>query len=726
MIKLISCHVENFGKINSLDIDFQSGLTEIIKENGYGKTTIASFIKAMFFGMPSTRISDKDLGTRQRYYPFSGGLFGGNLSYEKEGKVYKIERFFDRKSDTKDLLKVYENNSLISNSQDFLGEKLFEMNEDTFIRTLFITSEQIEVSSNSQISSKLNNIIDNTDETNNFSTAFNIIEEEQKKYKYRGDKGLIKDKTQEILSIRQEISNLENVKATLEYKYLELKSLKEQLDSLEKQFTSINSSVALLENFKLYDSLLNDAKIKERELKELESAYNFSVIDKNFIQNLKKNAETAYLESQKLNTLKNGNGVAQKLNEISSSLGGKIPTDEEVLQIDDKIKEVKVLEMQVQNKKGKNGFNFLFATFLALMLVGVGVAFANVLIGGILGCLGGIGVIISLCLPSQKSANKQAVKRVEQLKFEIGNFFNKLRYSAVNYENDLVDLKSKVNLYRILQKELEDKNKAIFEQENNLNGLVATLSDMIKSVGLEVKPNVKGAVDSIDSIFAKYERLKERATDATLKAKCFKEEKKLSIRPTITEQEISEITINLKTIQNEYYKKLKIVSDDEKVLDGLAILKAKLEILEEELEVLKSEYSIYTKTLEFLKNAEDNLHQKYIAPIKERFSYYASKLEKALNEKTFMDKDFKISFERNGQQFSYKHLSFGTLAISNLCLRLALIDNMFKGNVPFIILDDPFIGLDEVHFDNMKKLIKELSCDRQIIYFTCHNSRSIS
>ena len=212
---LLSCYIENYGALSEKSIEFQRDLTVFCEENGYGKTTIASFIKAMFFGMPSTRISDKDLGTRQRYYPFSGGLFGGNLSYEKEGKVYKIERFFDRKSDTKDLLKVYENNSLISNSEDFLGEKLFEMNEDTFIRTLFITSEQIEVSSNSQISSKLNNILDNTDETNNFSTAFNIIEEEQKKYKYRGDKGLIKDKSQEILSIRQEISNLENIKSNV-------------------------------------------------------------------------------------------------------------------------------------------------------------------------------------------------------------------------------------------------------------------------------------------------------------------------------------------------------------------------------------------------------------------------------------------------------------------------------------------------------------------------------
>ena len=38
MIKLLTCHVENFGKLNNIDIDFSSGLTEIIKENGYGNS----------------------------------------------------------------------------------------------------------------------------------------------------------------------------------------------------------------------------------------------------------------------------------------------------------------------------------------------------------------------------------------------------------------------------------------------------------------------------------------------------------------------------------------------------------------------------------------------------------------------------------------------------------------------------------------------------------------
>ena len=42
--------IENYGKISGLDMKFSGGINEITEDNGFGKTTIASFIKAMFYG----------------------------------------------------------------------------------------------------------------------------------------------------------------------------------------------------------------------------------------------------------------------------------------------------------------------------------------------------------------------------------------------------------------------------------------------------------------------------------------------------------------------------------------------------------------------------------------------------------------------------------------------------------------------------------------------------
>ena len=90
-----------------------------------------------------------------------------------------------------------------------------------------------------------------------------------------------------------------------------------------------------------------------------------------------------------------------------------------------------------------------------------------------------------------------------------------------------------------------------------------------------------------------------------------------------------------------------------------------------------------------------------------------------------MDKNFKITFDREGALRKSDHLSSGILAICALCFRLALLDNMFENEELFIIMDDPFMSLDEEHFEKAKTLVKELSKNKQIMYLTCHRSREI-
>ena len=49
-MKLISCHVENFGKLSGVDLSFAEGLNTFCNDNGWGKSTLAAFIRALFYG----------------------------------------------------------------------------------------------------------------------------------------------------------------------------------------------------------------------------------------------------------------------------------------------------------------------------------------------------------------------------------------------------------------------------------------------------------------------------------------------------------------------------------------------------------------------------------------------------------------------------------------------------------------------------------------------------
>ena len=127
--------------------------------------------------------------------------------------------------------------------------------------------------------------------------------------------------------------------------------------------------------------------------------------------------------------------------------------------------------------------------------------------------------------------------------------------------------------------------------------------------------------------------------------------------------------------------------------------------------------------MEALENAEQRLKDAYIAPIKSRFSVYAEGLERVLDEKVSIDQDFRIIMERGGQSRSDRHLSAGERSLCALCMRLALIDNLYEGEEIFLLMDDPFVHLDELHLKRTKELMRELSKTHQILYFCCHESR---
>ena len=124
-------------------------------------------------------------------------------------------------------------------------------------------------------------------------------------------------------------------------------------------------------------------------------------------------------------------------------------------------------------------------------------------------------------------------------------------------------------------------------------------------------------------------------------------------------------------------------------------------------------------------SADEALKNRYVKPIKDKFCGYAQLIEETIGQKVSMDKDYRISFDIQGQLSRYEHLSSGNLAVCALCFRLALIDSMFESDKPFIIMDDPFIALDSVHFDKTKALMQKLSADKQMIYFCCHDSRKL-
>ena len=208
-MKLLTYHIENYGKIQNADGSFQEGLTCICEANGFGKTTLASFLKAMFYGLPTYKSTSK-FNERQHFYPFNGGKFGGNVTFEWEGKVYKIERFFDEKTGVQDSVAMYCNGSLCTGFGEEIGKGIFGLDEASFKKTVFITLDELDIASTHSINEKLNHSVQSIDgEDVKYEKALEILEKAKKRLKAgRGNNDLISATQEEIRSLQEEIRNL--------------------------------------------------------------------------------------------------------------------------------------------------------------------------------------------------------------------------------------------------------------------------------------------------------------------------------------------------------------------------------------------------------------------------------------------------------------------------------------------------------------------------------------
>lgn len=276
-MKLISCHIDAFGKLNNVNITFGDGINSICEKNGYGKTTLAMFLKAMFYGLGANARKNSKLTDRTQYLPFSSqGKYGGSLTFVCDKGKFLVRRVFNR-TPTLDEFYLYdaENNLPSKVFSQNLGEELFGIGKETFDATVFFGQNHLESEVNDDIKASLSTGQLYGDDLDALSHAVDKI-----KMKKRDIKSTLKNinlneeqraLNELYLKEKDYLNKIEKSKADAdEWKNKKeyYQNLKDNMDAKKEDFESLNNKKGALEIY-INERKKEISKVEDEPVKEV-------------------------------------------------------------------------------------------------------------------------------------------------------------------------------------------------------------------------------------------------------------------------------------------------------------------------------------------------------------------------------------------------------------------------------------------------------------------------
>jgi uncharacterized protein YhaN len=132
------------------------------------------------------------------------------------------------------------------------------------------------------------------------------------------------------------------------------------------------------------------------------------------------------------------------------------------------------------------------------------------------------------------------------------------------------------------------------------------------------------------------------------------------------------------------------------------------------------------KAAEHLTAAKERLTAKYLGRMIKAFEFYVDEIGNEDPSAFALDTSFALRKTERGLTANSESYSLGTREFYSLATRFALTDALYTESSPFMVLDDPFCHYDDKKCAAALKILKKLAKHRQIIYFTCSDSRTVS
>lgn len=679
-MKIKNIKVNAYGNIENKDINLEEGINIIHGANESGKSTLLNYIISIFYGISRNK-DGKALSDYEKYKPWNSNEFSGRISYKLEnGEKYEIFRDFNKKNP-----KIY-NDKLEDISDRFEtdkkdGSKFFieqmGIDKQMYLSTVVSTQEEVRLDEKNQnmLIQKIANLAGTGEDNVSYKKALIKLQE-----KIRDEIGTNKTSQKPINIIEKEIVEINNkIVETEKYrnrKY-EIDAEKEQILSELKELEQQKQILQELQNsMKSEEETKNRLEIREKNRKDNIAKINELTNQKNTI-----NAESERVQSAKNHLQDIIKGHKENIEKLNSEIE-KIANEKEETQ-----------------EKEKPSISFIVITVvLAIALICSIILIKNYIVSGILGVALIANIVFYVINKNKQKVNKAKLReKINQEK----------QYKREKLENQKQQIIANVNTTEKELEKQEEEEKQVNSELSMLKGQIILLEKNNEKITEEIEQDNKAIKEESNK---NKQQIIEKYKDKNINDLLYINDYQNYISKI--EETINNNRIRIKGLEIEYNT---IVPQ----LDEKVVLEEKREADKEKLAELREKESIINIAIENLMDAYEEMKTTITPKFTKNLSESIQKISSnKYNKVTINDENGMIIENNRGEYVEAIKLSTGTIDQLYLALRLSMIDELSKENLP-IILDESFAYSDNNRLKNILQYLTSDLNNHQTIIFTC-------
>ncbi|MEE1114172.1 MAG: AAA family ATPase [Eubacterium sp.] len=734
-MELISAHVENFGRLSGLDLRFRSGLNLFLRDNGWGKSTFAAFIRVMFYGFGNEKKRNPIENERRKYAPWQGGIYGGEIVFSLKGRRYRVQRTFGAQREKEDTFALYDADTNLPSSDysERLGEEIFAVDRDSYSKTVFVGQQDCATAATPGINAKIGNVADAEADMGSYGDVMKRLKSEADRLTPDRKTGAVRKLTDRIAYLEAEA---EKGEAQLRTVRNEQMNREEHSPMAEGDIQELHRLTAVFEEGMPDEAEFGRLEKLSSELEELREKLDDAGLSDRERREFEENRElfASFLPEDEEITERIRDWEARKrLQEIlpvrKAALRDLLDElDEEKNDRDDE-------EFDVPRGAGHGSrlTAVLFALVGSAVLAFAAFRFVKEgpgtipLITVIAGCM---FLGIALVLAGKRGGTSEDEDAGPEAR-------RRKRTGTERAERDGTSER-----IAVLREEIESDRHQIAE-------LGRGVQELLDDLRIDPEGNVTETLYELRSRARSFRAMRERSDQErflTMKKAALEKEEKLRQRlesyyPDPADRTDPVETVRMLRRDAKSYRSLcrmeriakeahlaakrEALAREAAEADRIDELRAEIGKCKGEREKLLHRYQVVVRTAAFLERAKAQFSARYMGPVKAAFDSYVSMIAPDDERLYTLDADLEITVREWGQQRQTESQSDGYRDLIGLCRRLAMIDVMYEKAGPFLIMDDPFVNLDDEKLAGASVFLRRIAEKYQVLYFSCSRDRCL-